>query len=725
MKDVRTTPVFSDVESCVDAIIEKVGKNIVLGLPLGLGKPAHLANALYRRAKKNPDISLTIVTALSLEKPLGKSPLEKKFLEPFVARHFKGVPDLDYVLDLRRKSLPANVDVREFYFKAGSYLHHDTQQQNYISSNYTHAARDLMGQGVNVVAQMVGKRVSDGKTTYSFSCNADLSIDLEPMLHALQATGVPIAMIGEVNRSMPFMHNDAVIDGERFDMLIDNSEYDYPLFAVPNMAITPVDYLIGFYASTLLKDNGTLQVGIGSLGSALIYNTLMRHQQNDEYRALMQQLKVTEKFPVAAAIGGDKPFIEGLYGCSEMMVDGFLYLYKAGILKKQVFSDVRLQTLLNEKRLSTSVTIGALSVLAEAGVIQWQLRAKDLTLLQSWGVLTDNVELKGGSLVGEAGTIEADLQKPATLEWIKANCLGTSLKGGVVMHGGFFLGPKEMYQILGDFTAEDHQKFCMTSVNFINHLYDHFLGNQAIKVAQREHARLINSTMLVTLNGAAVSDGLANGQVISGVGGQFNFVAMAHEIPGGRSVLKFKSTRVSGGKVQSNVVFNYGYTTIPRHLRDIFITEYGIADVRGKSDKDVMIELIKIADSRFQDELLTQAKAAGKVPADYVLPDMYRNNTPEAIGSVLGRLTKSGLFPPFPFGCDFTQEELRIGKALKGLKAKTASRKGMIKAILKALKVSKDVPADIQPLLKRMDLENPQGLKEKLEQKLLISELLG
>lgn len=724
MKETRTTPVFQDVEACVDAIIEKVGKTIVLGLPLGLGKPAHLVNAIYRRAQKNPDISLRIVTALSLEKPVGKSPLERKFLGPFVERHFKGVPDLDYVIDLRKNKLPPNVEVREFFFKAGSYLHHESQQQNYISSNYTHAARDLIGQGVNVVAQMVGKRLVEGHASYSLSCNPDLSLDLEPMLHELQASGMPIALVGEVNRQMPFMHNDAEIESDRFDMLVDNEKYDYPLFAAPNMAITPADHLIGFYASTLLKDNGTLQVGIGSLGSALIYSTLLRHQNNGEYQALMQQLKVREKFPVVEKIGGVDPFKEGLYGCSEMMVDGFLHLYKAGILKKEVFSDVRLQTLLNDKRITTEVNLDMLKVLAEEDIIQSPLRAKDVALLQSWGVFRAEVEYKGGALITDAGTMAGDLQNADALTWIEQNCLGIHLKGGIVMHGGFFLGPKELYQMLDEFSEEDHQKFCMTSVNYINHLYDHFLGNQAKKAAQRQESRFINSTMLVTLNGAAVSDGLANGQVISGVGGQYNFVAMAHELPNARSVLNFKATRMSGGKVQSNIVLSYGYTTIPRHLRDIFITEYGIADVRGKSDKDVMIELIKIADSRFQDELLAQAKSAGKIPENYVLPEMYRHNTPEAIGSILGLAAKSGFFPPFPFGCDFTPDELKIGKALKGLKAKTGSRKGMIKAIIKALKV-RDIPTEVLPLLKRMDMEHPVGLKEKLEQKLLVSELTG
>ncbi|MRT18730.1 acetyl-CoA hydrolase, partial [Vitellibacter sp. q18] len=90
---------FRKLSDCVDAIIERVGNKIVLGLPLGLGKPVPLVNAIYQRAKDDASLSLKIVTALSLEKPVGRSKLERNFLEPFVERQFAGVPDLDYVLD--------------------------------------------------------------------------------------------------------------------------------------------------------------------------------------------------------------------------------------------------------------------------------------------------------------------------------------------------------------------------------------------------------------------------------------------------------------------------------------------------------------------------------------------------------------------------------------------------------------------------------------------------
>ena len=79
---------------------------------------------------------------------------------------------------LHAGELPPNVKVIEFFFLAGKWLHVPFAQQHYISANYTHAASYLLTRGLNVVTQLVAKRVVDGVTRYSLSCNTDTSLDL-------------------------------------------------------------------------------------------------------------------------------------------------------------------------------------------------------------------------------------------------------------------------------------------------------------------------------------------------------------------------------------------------------------------------------------------------------------------------------------------------------------------------------------------------------------------
>ena len=109
MKRSGTGPAqFDSADRLADAIIARVGKSIVLALPLGLGKANHVANALFARAAADASIRLRIFTALTLEKPHPSSDLERRFLAPIAERSFGGYPDLAYAVALR-KGLPSNV----------------------------------------------------------------------------------------------------------------------------------------------------------------------------------------------------------------------------------------------------------------------------------------------------------------------------------------------------------------------------------------------------------------------------------------------------------------------------------------------------------------------------------------------------------------------------------------------------------------------------------------
>jgi acyl-CoA hydrolase len=712
--------IFDDVAECVEATLSRVGPDIVLALPLGIGKPNPLANEFYRRARRDPALSLKIFTALSLRAPQWHGELERRFLQPLVARLFGGCVPLDYVTDLHGAGVPDNVQIVEFFLDPGALLNVSHSQRHYVSSNYTHVARDVAAQGVNVMAQLVAKRSVEGRAEYSLGSNPDVTVDLLEHLAPQRRLGRDVVVIGEVNRQMPFMYGPAAVSADTFDSLIEHPRYDYDLFAPPNQRLGTVDYAIGLYGARLVRDGGTLQIGIGELGDAVVYGLQLRQQQNTEFREILQGLRVQERFGESLdMIGGASPFEAGLYGCTEMFVDGFLDLYRSGVLRRRVYDDVRIQRLLNEGTVTERIDERFLAALGEAGFAS-PLTADDFALLQNVGVFRRECRYSGGRIENSDGQSAAAIfNTAAARRELLDLCTGRQLSGGILLHGGFFLGPRGFYAALRDLPESERRQFSMCGVSFVNQLDG---AEQALKIAQRAHGRFINSSMMVTLFGAAVSDGLADGRVVSGVGGQYNFVAMAHALPEARSILTLRSTRDKHATVTSNILFGYGNTTIPRHLRDIVVTEYGVADLRGLSDQDVAAAMLNIADSRFQDGLKREAQAAGKLRHDYRIPDMHRNNTPRALEERFILARARGLFSEFPFGSDFSGEEIALAKALTRLKQKTTGGWPRVKTLLGAV-IYRGIPSAIRPHLERMSLNAPQTRQEWLWQRLLVQEL--
>ena len=708
----------TDVDTCIDKIIETVGKKIVFGMPLALGKPNHLVNALYQRAKDDPSIDLTILTGLSLAKPTPHSELESRLMGPVIKRLWDEFVEFEYVKDLGANTLPPNVTISEFFTKAGASVGNSHTQQNYICSNYTHIARDLLDNGMNVSGNLIAPHPRGRRDRFSMSCNPDLVLEVMDRMETMREAGQRVMLIGQTNANLPYMYGDAVVDASRYDYIFEGE--DSPLFNVPKALVTPVDHMVGLYVSSLVPDNGTLQIGIGSLGDAVASGLLLRQNYNDAYVDILSRIGALDRHgELIDRIGGTGIFEKGVYGATEMLVDVFLELYEHGILKRRVYDHEGLQALLNQELISEDIPENILEILVDQGLIRSRMGQRDFDFLRRFGILEPGIRFSEDTLIHGETVYPADLDYSKTRNFLKAH-LGKRLRGGVVCHGAFFIGTQAFYDALNTMDEKELRQFYMTGVAHVNQLY----GGEKLKALQRREGRFINAGMMITLLGSVISDALEDGSIISGVGGQYNFVSMAHALEDGRSIMMIRSTRKQGGKTLSNIVFNYGHITIPRHLRDIVVTEYGIADLRGKTDEQIVAALINLADSRFQDELLSRAKAAGKIDAAYEIPMECRNNTPSSILGQLAPLKKQGFFKPFPFGTDLTPEEIVLARSLNRLKAGFKNRKlATVLGILRQFFKRPDPFA--LPLLQRMKLDFPQCLKDRFLRAMVSHALMG
>lgn len=717
---------YDDVEELVDAILDRLGTDIVVGTPLGIGKPNNVLNELVRRALENSDIELEIWTALSLSKPDGSSELERRVVEPLGERLFGEYPNMEYDIRLQNGTLPENIEVHEFYFQPGKHMGNPEAQQHYHSVNYTHAVRAFRNAEPNLLLQLVGKRAYENELHYNIGTNTDLTSELLDSLIETRESGErDVMIVGEVNQNMPFLYGQAPVPAEKFDAVLDDESYDFPLFGPPKEPVSLVDHAIALRVSTLVRDGGTLQIGIGSLGDAIGHALSVRHNDNETYREVVDALRVRNDAPdLVENWGGLDTFEDGLYGSTEMFVEAFLHLYQDGVLTREVYDDVHIQQLVNDGVVDTdegeTIDESVLEFLLDEGAIDERLDAEDVAYLQEWGILTEDAHYEDGELTIAGEAVPADLTETETRERLVEYGLGDELTGGRVLHGAFFLGSNDFYEGLRELSEEERRKISMQSVFFTNALY----GDESLKRLQRQDARFVNTGMKATLTGGVVSDGTEDGHVVSGVGGQFNFVNQAQELDDGRSILMIRSTRESDGEVESNIVWNYGHLTIPRHLRDIVVTEYGVADLRDRADADVIAELICIADSRFQDDLVEEAKAAGKLPADWEVPEQYRKNYPELLEQRLGPFRERDVLPRFPYGTRLTDEELALVESLRNLESTIEARELSVLLDPGALKNALTVPEESHPYLERMDLDTPSGLRERALQRAVVFALV-
>jgi 4-hydroxybutyrate CoA-transferase len=129
-------------------------------------------------------------------------------------------------------------------------------------------------------------------------------------------------------------------------------------------------------------------------------------------------------------------------------------------------------------------------------------------------------------------------------------------------------------------------------------------------IAKNDNMVAINSAVSIDFAGQIAAESIGP-RVISGAGGQTSFAIGAFLSNGGRSITALTSTAGSGEKRISRItpmLAEGTIVTVPRTISDYVITEYGIAHIKGKTQRQRALELIGIAHPDFRAELKKEAE---------------------------------------------------------------------------------------------------------------------
>jgi acyl-CoA hydrolase len=123
----------------------------------------------------------------------------------------------------------------------------------------------------------------------------------------------------------------------------------------------------------------------------------------------------------------------------------------------------------------------------------------------------------------------------------------------------------------------------------------------------------INSAIEVDLTGQVVADSIGS-RVYSGVGGQMDFVRGAALAPEGRAIIALPSTAAAGSvsRISASLAPGAGVVTTRAHVRTV-VTEFGVAELFGRSLNERAAALIGIAHPDHRDQLRAAARLAGRL----------------------------------------------------------------------------------------------------------------
>jgi 4-hydroxybutyrate CoA-transferase len=192
--------------------------------------------------------------------------------------------------------------------------------------------------------------------------------------------------------------------------------------------------------------------------------------------------------------------------------------------------------------------------------------------------------------------IHTEMFTDAVVDLVEAGVVTGSRKernrGKIVT--AFLMGTPRLYDFV-----HDNPMVEMRSVDFTNDTH---------VIRSFRHMIAINSAIEVDLTGQVVADSIGH-RLYSGVGGQMDFIRGAALAPEGRSIIALPSTAAGGtvSRITAALQEGAGVVTTRAHARTI-VTEWGVAELLGRSLRERAIELIGIAHPDHREDLLGAAR---------------------------------------------------------------------------------------------------------------------
>jgi acyl-CoA hydrolase len=161
---------------------------------------------------------------------------------------------------------------------------------------------------------------------------------------------------------------------------------------------------------------------------------------------------------------------------------------------------------------------------------------------------------------------------------------------------GFTMGSKRLYRFV-----DDNPEVVFLDIEFVNN---------PVVIAKNPQVTSINSAIQIDLTGQVCADSMGH-KIYSGVGGQVDFVLGSTFAEHGKSIIALPSTAKDGRFSRLVPALERGAGVVTtRALVDYVITEYGIAELRGRSLTERARDLIRIAHPNFQEDLAREARDA-------------------------------------------------------------------------------------------------------------------